>query len=535
MRLETTDPIELLNAARMAAETRLAVDEDFISPSGTETLHIVVPEPGVVHPAHRALLAECIGETVEWVDHTLEEGTPDDASGVRAMATALRQARGPGSDRLRAMGIKPEELVLRHIPIAPGRARPNPYRLGSNPVLSSENAALLMFHRRCKRLAHRIDLQCPSFILDNDANVVQRSFRELHDVVQGCGPGFAAFDEGLTDPPRSASLIAPPRIGSWVGAPLRPLQVALAGSTAVVRFPGAIARIDVRTGEFSTHPIADAALLAIVEGRALFRDGVQIVVFDTNNNDFAAYAPSIPRRVVVGACCGISVLDTDTRMVATMPGPLASAAFDVVTSACGRYGWLEIAPQQDDVGVFSIERLESVVQPWPHPKLGRPALNGDPGEGHDDVARALVRLPGGAFRCLYGEYVLDAAAAHRLPTTPLAGAFDAGGDELTTVDASELRCYALGVEGHPELKCVWSLRALVPHLSARALDLEASGLDEGRLMGVAGTMGALAALTPEELTSRLLLESDPSLHAAFAQLIAAAGEVHWPRALERID
>lgn len=330
-------------------------------------------------------------------------------------------------------------------------------------------------------------------------------------------------------------MIAAPRTGSWVGAPLRPLQVAVAGSTAVVRFPGAIARIDVRTGEFSTHPLADAGLLALVEGRALFQDGVHLVVFDTNKNEFATSAPSIPRRVVVGACCGISVLDTDTRMVATMPGPLASSAFDVVTSACGRYGWLEIGPQLDDVGVFSIERLESVFQPWPHPKLGRPELADDPGEGHDDVARSLACLPGGSFRCLYGAHVLQDAMAHPLPTTPLAAAFDADGDQLIAVDASELRCYVLGVEGKPELERCWSLGSLEAHLSARDLALAGTGLDEGRLMGVVGTIGALAALTPHQLQTRLFEAPDSSRHRAFEQLIAAARATPRRSALKRLD
>lgn len=535
MSLELSDPAEVLRAVRSLARTKRAEDQDFTSPSGAETRHIEVPKPGVVHPAHFAWIAECLEQSTEWVERTLDEGTPDESCGVRAIAKALSESRGPGRDRLSRIGVDPGELVLRRVPLAPGDARPNPLlSLRSNPVLSSENAALQMFRQGAQALTRLIELGAPAIIIDNRANQLQHQFRTLHHMLQGPGPLFEPYEELATDPPTPTSLIIPPPRGSWTGAPLRPLQVAVAGSSVVVRFPCAIARVNLQSGAFSTHPLGDAGLVAIVDGRALFTDGAHLVVFDMNEGEFTLEAPSLPRHVVVGACCGIAVLDTDTRMVATMPGPQASSPFGVVISGCGQYGWLELSPQLDDVGIFSVERLERVFQPWPHPSVGRPGDTEDLGEGHDDVARAVARLPDGSFRCVYGEHLLQDRTAHRLLSAPLAAAFDAMGDQLVTVDAAELRCYRLGVDANPSLKMRWSLKPLETHLSACYLRLEGSGLDEGSLMGAVGTVGALASLTPSELEERLFAESDAS-QRALATVIGTARSISLPSVLERLD
>src|SRR5262245_36751534 len=115
--MSRTDPVELLRAVRVSANTKPAEDQDFTSPAGAETRHIDIPEPGVVHPVHRAWVAECLGQSVEWVERTLNEGTLDQPCGARAIAKALCESQGRGRARLGRMGIDPCELVLRRVPL----------------------------------------------------------------------------------------------------------------------------------------------------------------------------------------------------------------------------------------------------------------------------------------------------------------------------------------------------------------------------------------------------------------------------------
>jgi hypothetical protein len=264
----------------------------------------------------------------------------------------------------------------------------------------------------------------------------------------------------------------------------------------------------------------------------LLSRGSRLVVFDTRTDTFTVEPPELPRHLVLGACCGIEILDTQTRQVTTMPGPLASSGFDVTVSSCGRFGWIDLLPEADDIGIFSIERQERVFQPWPHPTLGMPTSRGSVGEGHDDVVRALAACDDGTFRILYGRHVLDAAHAHALDREPRVAAFDPTGERLVTLDDQALEVHTLDANARPRLVTRWSCAALTDHL-APALPVVEAGLELGELMATVGTTRALTRLRADELADRLHLETDavPQLES----LIRAARTMSPRTRLERLD
>lgn len=460
---ETADPRELLRAVRDAQ--REATEADFTTPDwhDDEPGYIAVPAPGVVHAAHVAWVAECLGQSSEWVLRVLAEGTSEDACGPRVIADALATCGGSGRERLEALGVDPRELLLLRVPLPPARTRPNPSAPGANPILSTMNAALQMFQREAASIHRLVELGAPDVITDLRANQLQRSFLALVHLLEKGTLLFEPHEEPLTDPPTPTSLVIPPPEPADEDGPLRPIAVAMSGPTVILQSSRAIACIDTRTGEATAHALGDAVLISIRDGQALFTHGAHLVVFDMARRAFALEPPSLPRRVVIGACCGITVLDTESRRVATLPGPIADSPFGVTISGCGRYGWVDLAPSLDDVGVFSIEELERVFQPWPHPSLGVPEPAGsgadeDETQGHDDTVRAIARCADGTFRILYGDTLLFGATVHRLPDPPDAACFDAEGEQLVTSHDHELHIHRLDGDAAPHLVSRWSFR-----------------------------------------------------------------------------
>lgn len=514
MSLISTEPRKILAAVRATKGSKHASAKDFIAPAGTAPRHVDIPPPGVVHPALLPWIAEALGQPRRAVKATLER------DGAGALASALATVE---SAKLRKLGVAQGELLLRRLPLPVGRARPNPRPKNSGPVLSPLNAMLEMFDRECRSQARLIELEAPEIIVRSRGLGLQQRFEAVLALLRGRGLPFEPELELPTEPPTPPELIIPPPdCGGWFDAPARPFGVVLEGDTAVVRYHSALARIDLATGDFSTHAVGEAALVRLRDGKALLARGSRLVVFDARRDAFTLDAPRLPARVVLGACCGVSILDTRTRKVALLPGPLASSGFDVALSACGDYGWIDLAPRRDDVGVFSAARLERVFQPWPHAKLGRPAVKSASSEGHDGSPRALVAR-GGGFRLLYGRHVLDGPRAWPLKRMPGVAAFDVRGERLVTLDESALTLYTLDALGKPTVAREWSCAALTTHL-APALPLEEAGVDRGSFMPSVGTTARLISLSAVELAERLYLDAsdaprlEPVLQAARALL-----------------
>ncbi len=439
-------------------------------------------------------------------------------SGVPAIAAALEKANGPGVKRLRSLGVEPRELLLHRVPMAPGRER-----LNRENVLSPENAALEMFFRECGSLQQLIKLKAPDIIVQSRGLALQSSFASMLQVLRIGEPLFSAQDES-----KKPLVIPPPRGSGSVTAPGTPLALVVEGRTAVLRFPYAIGCIDLESGAFTTHPIADSNLVALTDGQAIFTWNAQLVVFDTRTRKFTLRPRIVPKRVVVGACCGVFVLDTRSRKVATMPGPLASSGHDVAVSACGRFGWMYCFPRADEVGVFSIDALERVHQPWPHPEVGMPGRKRDLREGHDLTVRALARTKKGTFRLLYGEHVLHGKHAGRLERAPEAAAFDAKSDRLVTLNDGELEVHRVDVRARLERLARWSLEPMIEQVAPAKLTRDPELLLS--VMQVAGTVGELAKLDEQSLREQLYLaeEAQPDL----AGIISAARAIEVRSSLD---
>jgi hypothetical protein len=298
-----------------------------------------------------------------------------------------------------------------------------------------------------------------------------------------------------------------------------PYKVACEGSTAIIRFSTSLAQVDLETGAFSLHPLGSVELIGLFDRRVLMLDGgpnPRLVVFDTTRGEFTSELPSRPARVPLLACCGVEVLGLGSRMTATMPGPLLGSPVEIVRSGCGAFAWLEVAPgSDDDVGIFSVERLETQFQPWPHPVLALVEKSVVDDE-YDETPRALGKVPSGPFRFLYGAFVCQGDAAHPLGATPLAAAFDAAAAVLTTIDDRFLRRYRLDDRGEPTLEQAWALAPLLAHLDPRPLIGPEDDADE--VMGVAGTVDALIHMSRAEL-EELLPQLDPELLAAQAKQV----------------
>ena len=491
--------MRVLEAVRAVANASRAPPKHFTSPDRRAAAWIDVPGPGVVHPAHHRWIAQCLGQSATAVRATLDAISLE--AGVPALAAALQNATGPGVKKLRALGVDPQELVLRRVPIPPGAQRPNLAPPGSAPVLSPLNAALEMFFRECRSLERLVELKAPDIIVQSRGLSLQSSFESLLEVLRRGEPLFKE-----QEPQKKRLVIPPPRGSASVTPPGRPLSVVIEGDTAVVRFPFAIGCVDLESGAFTTHPIADSNLVALIDGQAWFTWDAHLVVFDTRARTFTLRPRKVPRRFVVGACCGIFVLDTRTRKLATMAGPLASSGHDVAVSACGKYGWMSVFPRADEVGIFSIERLARLFQLWPHPELGTPGRKRDLMEGHDLTVRALARAKTGAFRLLYGARLVHGRHSSELDRKPEAAAFDATSDRLVTLSDGELHLHRVDVRARPRRVARWSLEPMLEHVAPTALGLPAEQLLD--VMRVAGTVRELGQLDEQSLRDGLYLSED---------------------------
>jgi hypothetical protein len=498
--LTSTDPFEVLGAIRAVAKSRKVSNRDFVSPSGKDERALELPEPGVIHPAHVAWVAQCLGRTPESVERVLLEPSPDDH--LAALARALFKAAP--TPLLRKLKVEPAELLIRRLPVPPGNQRPN------RDVLTHQNASWQHLFRSAQSVTKMVALGVPEIILDGRAYELQRGFSRLLHLLRGLGPELVPRHLPNTDPPTSKELVVLPRRSSaGLGVPpTTPFEVRVVDDLALVRFPTALAQIDLSDGRFWVQPFADAGFARIDQREAVFCDGLRLHVLDLKRREFTVEPEALPLRVILGACCGVEILDTEKRMTALLPGPLASSGFDFAVSPCGRYGWLDMVPRADEVGVFSIERLERVFKVWPHPTLGTPAGGKNFGEGHDGTPRALARF-GESFRVAYGRHVISGKRAHELPETPRAMSFDTTATRLATADEKHLTLYALSSTGAPKPSVRWSLAPLHAHLRMDAFDLTGLGADAVALSNAVGTVATLAALTPRLLGERLYSEPTP--------------------------
>lgn len=531
MNITADAPLAVLNAVRAARTAPAVTDSDFTEPTGDETRAIEVAAPGLIHPAHFGWVAEILGRSEESLVSSLSG--IHDGDGLTPVTEALRSAKTPA--RLRALGVKAEELVIRRFPVSPGSQRPNATPLpGSGTVLSAVNAAYQDLLRSSHSVQKLTDLDGPPIIIESRALSMMAALERLLHLLGGKGHRWTPQHEHDTDPPTPPELVVMPRrrTEGLYSSPMIPAQVRLVGTTAIIRFPVALACIDVTSGEFSVQPFAEAGFVSVTDSEAVFCDGARLSVLDVQRRQFVTDPRHLPPRVILGACCGVEILDTASRTTALLPGPLASSAFEFVTSPCGSYGWLEIAPRADELGVFSLQDVARVYQVWPHAEVGMPAESEDPGEGHDDTPRALARLEDGTWRFVYGRHLLHGPHAYELSRGFTAAAFDPNGTRLAVVDATHLSLFALNRLGEPTLSTRWSLEQLGQHLTADRFDFTGTGLDANAVLAATGTIENLASLTPSELIDRAFFDEEPD-PKALARLVADAQGLRLPRVLRR--
>lgn len=527
MALTSRDPWEVIQAVRATAHSRAATNDDFVSPAGTHALALELDAPGVVHPAHLPWLAECLDLPMERLRQVL--GSPEEIDLLTTLAERLEHVTTP--PRLAALGVQPRELMVRRLPVPAATARPNRVPpAGGPPTLSIENAHWQNVLRTNEALATLRRLSAPTIIIESRSLEVQRSLLRLLSVLRGDGPLFEPEHTLNTTPPTPSELVVLPRGRTgFVREPMRAHEVRLSGDVALVRFQEALVQLDLTTGDFTARQFAGASCVHIDEHEAAFCDGARLSVLDLETRQFVLDPRSMPARVPLGACCGLEVLDTRSRTTALLPGPSASSGFSFATSPCGSFVWLDILPEHDDLGVYSLEHMDRAYQVWPHASLGTPRTEERSSEGHDETARALVRW-GEGFRFTYGRHVLDGSRAFELERVPHAACFDRSGTHLATVDDEYLTLHALAADGPPQRSSRWSLAPLRAHLTLDELDLNGLECDPETLLATVGTVGELSVCTVDVLRAQLYTEeSDERLQ----RLIDEARAKHLPSTLTR--
>jgi hypothetical protein len=227
---------------------------------------------------------------------------------------------------------------------------------------------------------------------------------------------------------------------------------------------------------------------------AIFQlDGeASLAVYDLHERKFVEEPRALPKHLVRTACCGVELWNITDRTYTIMPnGDLDS---EVMVSGCGDYGWLDLEPEKDDIGVFSIAEARSVFQPWPHPVLER-RLHVE--RTDDSAVRALGRTPSGEFCFFYGGWLCASAGMLEVADARAAN-FDARAERFVCVGERSLRILNVATGEWKN----WSLDPLFAHLRGSLL-LEGVALDETTLMGTVGTVSALAAMSPETLVEQL--------------------------------
>ena len=516
-----------MQAIRATEHLRAATNDDFVSPAGSHELVLELEPPGVIHPAHVPWLAECVDLPTEEVRQALASLERVDL--LMTLAERLEHATVPR--RLAELGVQPRELLLRRLPVPAATARPNRVPPDGGPqVLSMENAHWQDLLRASDGVARLRRLNGPASIIEVRSFEVQCSFLRLLSVLRGDGPLFGPQYTPNTSPPTPPELVVLPRGRTGFGnKPMRAYELRLSGHVALICFQEALVQLDLQTGDFTARQFGGASFVCIDEHEAVFCDGVRLSVMDLATRQFVLEPRSLPGRVALGACCGIEVLDTRSRTTALLPGPSASSGFGFAASPCGSFVWVNILPECDDFGVFSLERMERVCRVWPHSTLGTPRCEGDPGEGHDGTARALVQQ-GEGFWFLYGRHLLVGSRAHDLERTPHAACFDRSGTRVATVDDEYLTIHELAQDGKPERSSRWSLTPIKAHLTLDEFDL--TGFESGaeNLIAAVGTVGELQHSTVDQLRAQLYTEeSDDTLQ----RLIDEARAKNLPSRLTR--
>ena len=530
MSITSSDPIEVLRSLRIPSNARVVTDDDFATPVGDDVRALAVAVPGLIHPAHFEWVAEILGRSQESLVEALS--SIHDGNGLSAVSQALREAKMPA--RLSALGVTADELIIQRVPVTPATLRPNVEApSGARKVMSPLNAAYQELFRWSRSVQKLTDLGGPEIIIEARALSMMGSFERLLRLLGGKGHRFTPQYQPNTSAPTPPELVVMPRCrtAGLMCPPTTPREVRLVGATALIRFPVALACVDVNSGQFSVQPFAEAQFAAVNDSEAVFCDGSRLSVLDLNRRQFVIEPRQVPPRITLGACCGVEVLDTASRTTALLPGPMASSGFDFVTSACGRYGWLDVAPQVDELGVFSVEDIARVCRVWPHATIGTPAEVEDLGEGHDDTPRALARLDDGSFRFVYGHHLLHGPHAYQLPQEFKAVGFDLTGTKLAVVDLTHLSVFALSALGEPTLIARRSLAPLAEHLTADRFDFTNTGLNAEAIMAATGTIETLAGLDPQELSELVFFDEEPKPEA-LERLIAEARALKLQTSLE---
>lgn len=493
------DPRAVLVALQPNQTSRAICSQD-LAPELSCEGHVVVPR-GVIHPAHRAWVLGCL----ELTEAQLAEQPLDfTASKLREL---LEAARTPLAQQLRLEGIEPASLVLTRVPLS--------VSAGHHPFRTPQNAAWHAFVKACEALEKWQD-QLPPVIVDAKELSLQDNFERL---VHCRRTGTALF-KPLSETTPLVGLPPPPRI--WWDDSTKPLSVALGGDTVVLHLAHTVVQIDLESGMFSMVPIGFAQLVRLAKEQAIYQldgDTGSLAVYDLRARRFVEAANELPKRFVRGACCGVEIWNVADRSYAIMPAKDLGSSAEVTLSGCGDYGWLELAPSIDDVGIFSINDARPVFQPWPHEVLERcPPSVVD--ETSDSTVRALGHTTSGDFCFFYGSWLCTPGGLLEVTDVRAAG-FDAQAKHFACVGERTLRVLSLATGNWRR----WSLEALFEHLQANSL-LEGIDLTEEQLMGTVGTVSALAAMTPETLTEQLLERSrEAPTEAQLSTLIGRARQV----------
>lgn len=336
---------------------------------GDDVRALPVAAPGLIHPAHFEWVAEILGRSQDSLNEALR--SIHDGNGLSAVSQALHEAKIP--KRLAALGVTADDLIIRSVPVPPARLRPN-IETPSGAVMSPLNAAYQELFRWSQGIQKLIDLGGPEIIIESRALCMMESFQRLLHLLGGRGHRFTPQYQPNTSPPTPPELVVMPRrrTAGFMSPPASPREVRIIGTTAIIRFPVALACVDMKSGQFSVQPFSEAQFASVNDAEAVFCDGARLSVFDLSRRQFVTEPRHVPPRITLGACCGVEILDTASRTTALLPGPMASSGFDFVASACGRYGWLDVVPQADELGVFSVQNIARVLHVWPHATLGTP-------------------------------------------------------------------------------------------------------------------------------------------------------------------
>ncbi len=475
------------------------------------TGHLAVPG-GVIHPAHRAWVMGCL----EMTDIQMREA-PLDFTPQR-LRELLELSHSPLAQRLRADGVEPTSLVLTRVPVF--IRADEPHHQG-NPIRSPEYAAWHQFARACAYLETWQE-KLPPVIVDSKMVELQADFDRLLCQLR---TGHALF-QPLDERDALVGLPPPPRI--WWDDPIKPISVALSGTTVLLHLAHTVVQVSLESGAFSVTPVGFAQLVRMERDHAIFQldQEASLAVYDLHEQRFVVKPRALPRHMVRQVCCGVELWNVAERTFAIMPNGGIDAE-EVTISGCGDYGWLTLAPEEDDLGVFSITEARSVFQPWPHPVIERRRAGGDV---KDDLeVRALGRTSLGEFIFFYCGWLCTSAEMFEVTDVRAAG-FDDRAERFVCVGERALRVLNLATG---EWNC-WSLDVLFAHLQGSTL-LEGIDLDERTLMGTVGSVSALAAMSSATLAEQFRERSlDAPTERELRTLIGRAQQIPLQWRLHRL-